>query len=46
MLDEAAKAASETPKPVKPVSSTSTQFPDSFAAATPGNAVTSAPPKY
>ena len=38
MLDEAAKTAGEPAKPVKPVSSNSVAFPDSFAAATPGNA--------
>src|ERR1700687_4139431 len=41
MLDEAAKTAGDPPKPVKPVSSTSVAFPDSFAAA--GNAATAAP---
>jgi penicillin-binding protein 1A len=44
MLEEAAKTA-EPVKPVKPVSSNPVPFPDSFAAATPGNAVTSPPRK-
>jgi penicillin-binding protein 1A len=43
-LDEAAKAADKTagdpPKPARPVSSTSLPFPDSFAAATAGEAAT------
>jgi penicillin-binding protein 1A len=42
MLDDAAKAADKTaddpPKPARPVSSTSLPFPDSFAAATTGEA--------
>ncbi|HYS86798.1 MAG TPA: penicillin-binding transpeptidase domain-containing protein, partial [Bradyrhizobium sp.] len=43
MLDEAAKAAGKTSsgdpvKPVKPVSSNSAAFPESFAAAVPGDA--------
>src|SRR3989440_1275104 len=42
LLDEAGKAAAKTsatepPKPTKPLSSTSVTFPDSFAAATPGD---------
>jgi penicillin-binding protein 1A len=45
MLDEAAKTAGEPVRPVKPVSSSSVPFPDSFAAAGPGNAATSAPRK-
>ncbi len=36
MLDDAAKTAGEPAKPVKPVSSNSVAFPDSFAAAVPG----------
>src|SRR5258708_8696769 len=36
MLDDAAKTAGEPAKPVKPVSSNSVAFPDSFAAALPG----------
>jgi penicillin-binding protein 1A len=46
MLDEAAKTAGGPGKPVKPVSSNSVPFPDSFAAATtPDNAATSMPRK-
>ena len=46
MLDEAAKTAGEPPKTVKPVSSNSAAFPESFAAATTsGNAAPSAPRK-
>jgi penicillin-binding protein 1A len=50
LLDDAAKTAdktsvSEPMKPVKPVSSSAVPFPDSFAAATPGNAAASAPRK-
>jgi penicillin-binding protein 1A len=45
MLDEAAKTAGDPVKRAKPVSSTSVAFPDSFAAATPGGAATSTPPK-
>jgi penicillin-binding protein 1A len=45
MLDDAAKTAGDPVKPAKPVSSTSVPFPDSFAAATPGNAATPAPRK-
>src|SRR6202171_228802 len=37
MLDEAAKTAGDPMKPVKPVSSNSVAFPDSFAAAAPGD---------
>src|SRR5205823_9058533 len=42
LLDEAGKAAAKTsatepPKPTKPLSSNSVAFPDSFAAATPGD---------
>jgi penicillin-binding protein 1A len=37
MLDDAAKTAGEPAKPAKPVSSNSVGFPDSFAAAVPGN---------
>ena len=48
LLDEAAKAAAKTSsgdpaKPVKPVSSSSVAFPDSFAAAAPGDAAGPAP---
>jgi penicillin-binding protein 1A len=44
LLDDAAKTADKTsateqPKPAKPVQSGSLAFPDSFAAATPGDAV-------
>jgi penicillin-binding protein 1A len=45
MLDEAAKTAGDPAKPVKPVSSNAVAFPDSFAAATSGNAAPSAPRK-
>jgi penicillin-binding protein 1A len=50
MLDDAAKTADksssgEPVKSVKPVSSSSIAYPDSFAAATPANAAPSAPPK-
>jgi penicillin-binding protein 1A len=45
MLDEAAKTAGDPVKPVKPVSSNPVAFPDSFAAATSGNAATPAPRK-
>ena len=45
MLDDAAKTAGGPAKPVKPVSSNSVPFPDSFAAATPGNPATPAPRK-
>jgi penicillin-binding protein 1A len=50
LLDEAAKTAAKTSsdepaKPVKPVSSSTLAFPDSFAAATPGSAAPSAPRK-
>jgi penicillin-binding protein 1A len=45
MLDDAAKTAGEPVKPIKPVSSNSVAFPDSFAAATPGNAASPAPRK-
>jgi penicillin-binding protein 1A len=43
LLDDAAKTADKTsateqPKPAKPVQSGSLAFPDSFAAATPGDA--------
>ena len=44
MLDDAAKtadkntSAAEPPKPSRPVSSSALAFPDSFAAATPGEA--------
>jgi penicillin-binding protein 1A len=37
MLDDAAKTAGDPLKPAKPVSSNSVGFPDSFAAAAPGN---------
>jgi penicillin-binding protein 1A len=48
LLDEAAKAAAKTSSgdpanPVKPVSSSSATFPDSFAAAAPGDAAAPAP---
>jgi penicillin-binding protein 1A len=47
MLDEAAKTAGngapgDPTKPAKPLSSTSLAFPESFAAATPGEPPTSA----
>ena len=47
MLDDAAKTAgngalSDPTKPAKPVSSTSLAFPESFAAAAPGDPATSA----
>jgi penicillin-binding protein 1A len=50
MLDEAGKTAgktssSEPPKPVRPLSSHSVAFPDSFAAAAPGEAATTPPPR-
>jgi penicillin-binding protein 1A len=50
LLDEAGKAAaktsaSEPPKPTKPLSSSSVAFPDSFAAATPGEQPAPAPRK-
>jgi penicillin-binding protein 1A len=45
MLDDAAKTAGDPAKPVRPVSSNAVAFPDSFAAATPGSAVTAAPRK-
>ena len=45
MLDDAAKTAGDPAKPVKPVSSNAVPFPDSFAAAAPGNAATAAPRK-
>jgi len=50
LLDEAAKTAAKTSsgdpaKPVKPVSSSSATFPDSFAAAAPGDAAAPAPPR-
>jgi penicillin-binding protein 1A len=45
MLDDAAKTAGDPTKPVKPVSSNAVPFPDSFAAAIPGSAVTAAPRK-
>jgi penicillin-binding protein 1A len=45
MLDDAAKTAGDPVKPTKPVSSNAVPFPDSFAAATPGNAAPSAPRK-
>jgi penicillin-binding protein 1A len=45
LLDDAARAAAEPPKPVKPVSSNSAPLTDSFAAATPGNAAAPAPRK-
>jgi penicillin-binding protein 1A len=45
MLDEAAKTAGDPVRPVKPASSSSVPFPDSFAAAAQGNAATSAPRK-
>jgi penicillin-binding protein 1A len=37
MLDEAAKTAGDPVKPIKPVSSNAVPFPDSFAAAGPGD---------
>jgi penicillin-binding protein 1A len=50
MLDEAGKTAGKTSsgdpvKPGKPVSSNSVAFPDSFAAATSGNAAAPVPRK-
>jgi len=45
MLDDAAKTAGDPAKPLKPVSSTSVAFPDSFAAAGPDNAAKPAPRK-
>jgi penicillin-binding protein 1A len=50
LLDEAAKTAAKTSsgdpaKPVKPVSSSSATFPDSFAAAAPGDTPAPAPPR-
>jgi penicillin-binding protein 1A len=47
LLDDAARTAGDPLKPVKPVSSNSTAFPESFAAATttPGNAAPAAPRK-
>jgi penicillin-binding protein 1A len=45
MLDDAAKTAGDPTKPIKPVSANPVAFPDSFAAATPGAAATSAPRK-
>ena len=40
MLDERRQDRGRAGKPVKPVSSSSVPFPDSFAAAAPGNAAT------
>ena len=50
MLDDAAQAAGNVPpgdsaKPAKPVSSSSLPFPESFAAAAPGDPAKSAPRK-
>jgi penicillin-binding protein 1A len=45
MLDEAAKTAGDPVKPVKPVSSNSVPFPDSFAAAAPGDRAAPVPRK-
>ena len=50
MLDDAAKTAGNTSssdpaKPVKPVSSSALAFPESFAAAAPGDPAASAPRK-
>ena len=46
LLDDAARTAGDPVKPVKPVSSNSAAFPDSFAAATTsGNAAPAAPRK-
>jgi penicillin-binding protein 1A len=50
LLDDAAQTAGNTPpvdpaKPAKPVSSTSLPFPESFAAAAPGDPAKSAPRK-
>jgi penicillin-binding protein 1A len=50
LLDEAAKTTDKTSvgeplKPAKPVSSSAVTFPDSFAAATSGEATASAPRK-
>ncbi len=45
MLDDAAKTGGDPTKPVKPLSSSSAAFPDSFAAATPDGAVIAEPRK-
>ena len=50
LLDDAGKTAGKTSsgdpvKPVKPLSSNTVAFPDSFAAATPGDPAASAPRK-
>jgi hypothetical protein len=48
MLDEAARAAGKTSageQPVKPVTSNSTAFPESFASATPAGPAAAAPRK-
>jgi penicillin-binding protein 1A len=45
MLDEAAKTAGDPIKPVKPVSSNPVAFPDSFAAAAPGDPAAPVPRK-
>jgi penicillin-binding protein 1A len=45
LLDDAAKTAGDPVKSTKPVSSNPVPFPDSFAAASPGAAATSAPRK-
>jgi penicillin-binding protein 1A len=45
LLDDAAKTAGDPAKPAKPVSSSSVAFPDSFAAAAPGNPAPPAPRK-
>jgi penicillin-binding protein 1A len=50
LLDDAAKSAGNTSssdpvKPAKPASSTSLAFPDSFAAATPGDPPAPSPRK-
>jgi penicillin-binding protein 1A len=42
LLDDAAKAAGEPTKPAKPVSSSSAEFPDSFAAAQPDSPASAA----
>jgi penicillin-binding protein 1A len=42
LLDEAARTAGDPVKPVKPLSSNTVAFPDSFAAAAPGNAASPA----
>ena len=45
LLDDAAKTAGDPAKPTKPVSSNPGPYPDSFAAATPGNAAAAPVPR-